>query len=346
MKMPNMARCTLTILIAVPFCQLVAPSRTHASPDARKLAREHFEKGMAAFNDERFAEAVEEFEAAYRLSPAFKVLYNIGQVNVALGRSVEAVDAFEKYLDHGAAGIPQDRREAVQAEIEKQRWRIGSVAIRTVPTAAELRIDGKLVGKTPLGQPVRLVTGKHTIEAILSEYKSQLREIDVAGRATVEIELTLEPVAGPRSAVQTGTATAVSQSMPEVKAASTARRPTVIASPPESPSSNRSTLRVAPLLAGGVGVVAVTAGIYFSIRAHSLEGQVANAKQFSKADDSAGETAHTLQFVMYGLGAAALVTAGVLADFYYASARSSEHSVAVLPWATAGAAGATMGGRF
>lgn len=168
-----------------------------AQADSKTSAREHFEKGVAAFNDRRFAEAGEEFDAAYRISPAFVVLYNIGQVDVALGRPVEAIDAFEKYLKQGASAVSTARRHEVLAEIEKQRARVGTIALRTFPEGAELRLNGLRVGKTPLMSPLRVNAGLHIVEATLDGHSPQTREVEVVGRAELALELTLEPLPAP-----------------------------------------------------------------------------------------------------------------------------------------------------
>src|SRR5687767_10067084 len=115
---------------------LLSPARPAAAQsDARAAARAHFERGVAAFNARRFGEAGEEFATAYKLSPAFPVLYNIGQVNVALGRPVEAVEAFERYLREGTT-VAAERRREVEGEIAKQLERIGEVTVRTIPEGA------------------------------------------------------------------------------------------------------------------------------------------------------------------------------------------------------------------
>ena len=149
---------------------MVSLTRTvpvHAQGDSKAAAKVHFQKGVAAFNERRYADAAEEFDTAYRLSPAYVVLYNIGQVNVALGNPVEAVQAFDEYLKQGASGIAASRRDEVQAEIEEQRSHIGTLNIVSHPEQAEIRIDGKLVGTSPLGAPVRVKAGHHTVEALL-----------------------------------------------------------------------------------------------------------------------------------------------------------------------------------
>src|ERR1022692_9795 len=184
---------SLVILFAAPGGRFALA----AEGAPKGAAREHFQKGLAAFADQRFAEAAEEFDAAYKLSPAFKLLYNIGLVDVALGRSVEAVDAFDRYLKQGASAIPVDRRREVSEEIAKQLARIGTVSIRTFPEGAEIRIDGVLIGQTPLPKPVRVNAGRHAVEAILAGHSAQAREIEISGKAENAIEMTLDAIPAP-----------------------------------------------------------------------------------------------------------------------------------------------------
>ena len=161
--------------------------------DARAAAHEHFDRGLAASNEQHFGEAAEEFEAAYRLWPEFKVLYNIAKVNVALGRPVESVDAFESYLERGGAQIRPERIEEVRREIDAQMARIGTIVVRSSRDGAEVRVDGRLIGTTPLARPVRVGAGKHTVEALVAGLPSQLRDVDIAGKDQLEIEFDLAP---------------------------------------------------------------------------------------------------------------------------------------------------------
>jgi len=186
------SKLCLGILLATACCW---PRASLAQTDPKASADEHFRRGVEFFRDRRFGDAGTEFEEAYRLSPAYVVLYNIGQVNAALGRSVEAVDAYEKYLKQGAAQISPERTQEVQNELAKQRDRIGTVALRSTPEGAEIRMDGKWIGKTPLARPVRATIGRHTFDAFLSGYAPQIYEIEVVGKAErpLEITFTVDP---------------------------------------------------------------------------------------------------------------------------------------------------------
>jgi tetratricopeptide (TPR) repeat protein len=61
--------------------------------------------------------ALREFNAAYAISPQFAVLFNIGQAHVALGHTVEAIEALSRYLRDGGDRISPSRRTQVERQI-------------------------------------------------------------------------------------------------------------------------------------------------------------------------------------------------------------------------------------
>src|SRR5258708_26663650 len=105
-------------MVALLFA-LAGPSE--AFGQGRSEANEHFEKGVAAFRAKRLLDAVAEFEQAYRISPAYQVLYNIGMVDVALDRHADACRALTSYLADGGSAIFADRKAGIEAELERQR---------------------------------------------------------------------------------------------------------------------------------------------------------------------------------------------------------------------------------
>ena len=62
-------------------------------------ARAHFEEGSSLYDQGRFLDAAQRFEAAYGLAPRPVILYNLGlayEGALELGR---AADAYERYLE-------------------------------------------------------------------------------------------------------------------------------------------------------------------------------------------------------------------------------------------------------
>lgn len=83
----------------------------HAAPDdsQRAEARRHYEAGLAHFNLREYKQAVDEFQAAYRLRPDPVFLYNLGQ-SYRLGNDPEqALYFYRAYLR--TSDDPPNRRE-------------------------------------------------------------------------------------------------------------------------------------------------------------------------------------------------------------------------------------------
>lgn len=64
----------------------------------KALALEHFRKGMALYNLDRYDAAIETFQAGYQEEPAPVFLFNIGQSHRLAKRLSQATDYYRKYL--------------------------------------------------------------------------------------------------------------------------------------------------------------------------------------------------------------------------------------------------------
>ena len=107
--------------------------------------------------------------------------------------------------------------------------------------------------------------------------------------------------------------------------------------PPTESGSGRT---VAAVVVGGVGVAALVAGGVFTYLASSNFSDV--EKKYDPGKTSDGKTYATLQFVGYGVGAAAIVTAVIL----LATGDDSHRSVALAPAVGPGFTGAALSGTF
>jgi tetratricopeptide (TPR) repeat protein len=109
-------------------------SRRETRDSDRELARQHYDRGLefAAAGD--FQRALGEFLTAYNRSPNFAVLYNIGQVYIALERHDEALAALGRYLNDGASQVPRERVERIHQQLAALR---AELARATPPASPE-----------------------------------------------------------------------------------------------------------------------------------------------------------------------------------------------------------------
>jgi hypothetical protein len=154
-------------MTAVPlvFLALLAQAGTPASdPDAKARAQVILKEGTQLYQQGAFADALERFEQAYSVFPSPKLFFNIGQANRELGRPVEAVEAFEKFLAQAGDASPELLAEAKRS-VEELAPKIGRLLIDCGVADAEITVDGKAVGRTPLPDLIRVMPGKHQVTA-------------------------------------------------------------------------------------------------------------------------------------------------------------------------------------
>lgn len=141
---------------------LASVAVAHADPVEDEV-KKHFGLGNDLYGEARYADALVEYDEAYRLSKNWRVLYNRGQCLVMLRREPEAIEAFETYLAEGGDQVPEARRAAVHEDLEKLRARLGRVDLVSAPPNHDVLVDGRVVGTTPLGRPLLVGAGKHEI---------------------------------------------------------------------------------------------------------------------------------------------------------------------------------------
>jgi tetratricopeptide (TPR) repeat protein len=77
---------------------LLAQPPAAEAKNEKEEAKKHAKKGSALFQDERYEDALREFEKAFEIFPAPALLYNMGQCHLFLGAHERAIEAFESFL--------------------------------------------------------------------------------------------------------------------------------------------------------------------------------------------------------------------------------------------------------
>jgi tetratricopeptide (TPR) repeat protein len=124
------------VLIAL-FCagaDLAAQPRAKSPQDQ---AREQYDRGVVAYNLERFDEAIAAFSRAYELDPAPILLYNIAQARWKKGEGERAIFYYRRYLEAAPAAPNRASVEARIQELERgQRQAPPAAASAPPPVSA------------------------------------------------------------------------------------------------------------------------------------------------------------------------------------------------------------------
>lgn len=215
------------LLATLPPVLLAQPSRpappasaspAASAPASSEEAQRRYTRALELFNEGSYDAALLEFRRAYELAPSWRILYNIGQVNVQLNDYARALEAFERYLSEGGAEVPAARGAEVKTQVERLRGRVAQLDITADVPGAEISIDDLPVGKTPLAQPIRVNVGRRKVAVTAAGLIPQSRIVEAAGSDKIKLEFTLRsPEASPSSTASpsasvTGAPTAVAPS--------------------------------------------------------------------------------------------------------------------------------------
>jgi tetratricopeptide (TPR) repeat protein len=154
-------RCA-PILLAV---LLGAPAAAAQEGDAVEQARLLFEEGLAAARAQEFDRALELFGRSYALNPNPTVTYNMGLCYQKTGDAPAAVQAFTDYLEESGDGLAEDRRTRTQERIDELAPQVGAIRVSVSEPGAQVTLDGRPAGSSPLDDVLYVVPGLHGVEA-------------------------------------------------------------------------------------------------------------------------------------------------------------------------------------
>lgn len=175
------------------------PSPT-VSDEVKEEARQRFDRGVELFEEGDFRLALIEFERAYALIPDYRVLYNIAQVNLQLGRYAAARRALERYLEQAGDALPAARAKSVKRDLEMIAGRTAHLRVESNVEGAELLVDDAVVGTVPLSEPLLVDAGEHRVELRKPGYIPRGQYVKLASGDTNTLTLELEE-AIPRTVV-------------------------------------------------------------------------------------------------------------------------------------------------
>lgn len=316
--------CLLVALTcrAIPALAQSAPSATQyeaepaaAAPSAdQQEAARRFEHAVKLYGEGEYPLALAEFERVYDLVPDYRVLYNIGQVSMQLGRYARALRVLDEYLQRGGEQIDAERRAHVAADLDSLKGRVALLELVVEPVGADILVDGVSVGTAPLAKPVVVDVGARRVQVRATGYRTRDETLRLAGGDRRELKFVLE-----REPERPTTAPEPVQPQPAVGTPSTADKPAA------APSSMRW---VGWTAAGALAAGAAVTGVLGITAASDLASERDSAGATRQSLDAAERRAKTFLLTADLLGAAALVTGGVTLYFELSKSKERGHGTA------------------
>jgi hypothetical protein len=310
-------------------------SAAPAQADDVADARAHFRKGAEFYKLKRWRDAITEFETAYRLKPHGAIHFNVAQCRERLEEWPGALRGYQDYLRE----VPDARdRAAVRAAIGRLEQRLAAAGVQALlvysePPGAEVRVDGKPRGRTPVH--LVLPPGTYRLALAADGHAPAEEQVVLAATPSTVVDLVLRPkpagmpadagapaAAPPLSAAAPAPASpaagvalppvplsiSIDPRAPDVRPDLSAK-PAPAASvplPPPKPAA-RERHRVYTWIAAGTAVAAAGAGAYFGMAAKQQSANLrdgtfhGDAAALASGATSKAKTAN----ILYGVAAAA-----------------------------------------
>jgi len=251
--------------LAAVLAVAIALSTPMAWAGDKEEAERHFEAGVSLQKVEDFEAAVTAFEASLRLYPTKSALFNLANCLRATHRYAEALEALERLKRDYGNELDERMRVAVEAQLAELVNLTAELMVEVDQVGATVRVDDRVVGHTPLSQPVRLSPGPHVVEVTLSGFEPARASVELVSREKLTHELTLEAVPPPETAEPA-----------PVPAA--APPPATQPLPPAAPrDTGPSTLGTAGWVTTGVGAAVLAGGAATGIWALALDRELDEA---------------------------------------------------------------------
>jgi len=262
--------------LALSACLLGSPCVARAESDRdRAAARTAADAGADAYDQQRYADAVELFTRAEKLVHASPHLLFIARSLVKLGRLVEAHETYLKIQREKLASNAPNAFKRAQADAEKEldevaaRLAYAVVRIEGAPSdAVQVFMDDAELPQAVVGIAFPVDPGTHVFRAQAGTDRGSpvSARFDEGARQNVTLKITLSPKTTPDSA-QPGDGS--------TKPGGGAQNGGPGDGPSDTPSSAKrgKGLLIAGAVVTGVGAIASGVGVYFLASSSSNRGR-------------------------------------------------------------------------
>jgi len=179
--------------LGAPGDPATTPGKTTDDADAL------FRKGSVAYDAGKVEPAYQLYLAAWRLKQTHDIAGNLAQVELALGKKRDAAEHIAFALAHFPPTVTaqHDRREKMTKVLDGLRQEIATVRLRVNVADAEVLLDDKAIGKSPIDDEVFVEAGSHVARARLAGYVDARQALETPKGSTQTMTLSLSPVPPP-----------------------------------------------------------------------------------------------------------------------------------------------------
>jgi hypothetical protein len=160
-----------------------------------------YEEGNKFYDEGKYKEAEAKYQAAWDMARSFDIAGNLGNVEMMIGQPREAAEHLAYALKIFPLGGAPEKRKFLQGRLADAKKQIGTLRISVNMAGAEVFVDEKSIGKSPIETDVFVDPGDRIVVARYGE-KTTEQTVVVAKGSAADVPLTIET--GPNMGIVLG----------------------------------------------------------------------------------------------------------------------------------------------
>jgi len=181
---------TARVMMSVMVVAALRSTAAVAQEDGRDAATALVAEGDAAAEARNYPLALQRYQTAFRIFRSPKLRFNIAIALAALGRDLEAIEEFERFLAD-APDAPAEHRDHARSRIAELERGIAKLQIGGDVTGAEVFIDDKPAAA--VDRPIRVTPGAHAVTARRTGNRLFARSLTVAPGTVERVDIVFAP---------------------------------------------------------------------------------------------------------------------------------------------------------
>lgn len=254
---------------SVAFGQSNTEAESATSRDAVLAAKKLVDEAMGLYAQADWEGARVLLLKALAVKPHRAILGNLAEIEMKTGRYVEAAGHL-KQLIADLPPEPRKRVEAAEAQLAECLQHVATLHVTVNATGATVRLNGEVIGSSPLDRAVFVAPGTVSISVDHPDYLQMTRSLEATAGQVQDVALEMNPKPAPVPAAPV----AVSTTDPDKDAQSTSIR----------------TRNIVTISGALLSVAGATVGTILWLNANADEKEAASVREFLVSESSGTNT--------------------------------------------------------
>lgn len=162
------------------------------------LAASEIAAGDKAARAKDWQGALDHYQASYKAAPSWRAQLGVADALYQIGRLGESYEQYDDAQKTYGAKYGAGERNLVNTRIKDLTGKTGWLSIRLAESGADVAIDGKSIGTSPVPALIRVAVGSHEVTITKDGFQPYVGhgEVTADGKAIVEATLAPQPKTG------------------------------------------------------------------------------------------------------------------------------------------------------